>query len=275
VTLTLDVTPDSAANFRFDSSFGSFALDDITPSDSDVYSNTKRVHLPAGEYTVTVGATAKWQLSDITCTPSSAAVVALDERRVLLNTSASDVACTFSEQRKASLLARSYNDLNGSGSKNSNEPLLPGWTITVSSPLLAEPLQGVTNALGKANFIRLAPGSYTVCRITQAGWLNTQPGGSLPCRTVTLAPGFKTRIYFGNQQSTLRSTPIGPPPIDEVFSTLATDEIDGEEAAEDIRSDWSQLDLSTPDSYFTDVGATAPVTSGLKYNLYLPIVEER
>lgn len=274
VTITLDVLPDSAANFRFESSFGSFALDDAALPDSDVYSNTKRVSLPAGEYTVTVGAASKWLLAGITCTPSSAAVVASDQRTVTLNTSASDVACTFTEQRKASILARSYNDLNGSGTKNSNEPPLPGWTITISSSLLTAPLQGVTNELGKVNFTRLAPGSYTVCLVQQEGWVNTQPAESLPCHTVTLAPGFKTRVYFGNQQSTTRSTTIGSPPLDEVFSTLATDEVDGEEAADDDRSDWFQLDLNTADSYFTAVGTTEVGADALQHKLYLPVVEQ-
>ncbi len=273
VTITLDVMPDSAANFRFDSTFGAFTLDNAPPADTDVYSNTNQVRLPAGEYTVTVGTTSKWLLSAITCTPSSAASVDLAQRTVTLDTSASNVACTFTEARKASILARSYNDRNGSGTKNSNEPLLPGWTITVSSPLLTVPLQGVTNSLGKANFTRLAPGSYTVCLVQQAGWVNTQPGGDLPCRTITLAPGFKTRIYFGNHQSAVRSTLIGPPPIDEVFSTLAIDELDGEEASEDIRNDWSQLDLSTPDAYYTDVGAVGTDSTTLTNKVYLPVVE--
>ena len=127
VTIKLDVVPDTATNFRFDSTFGSFYLDDIAPQDTDAYSNSKSFVLPAGENKVTAAATTNWVLSAITCTPSNAAVVSLAYNTVTLNTSAGDVACTFTEQRKASILTRKYNDLNGSHTKNSSEPMLPGW----------------------------------------------------------------------------------------------------------------------------------------------------
>jgi hypothetical protein len=148
--------------------------------------------------------------------------------------------------------------------------MLPGWTITVSSPLLVEPLQRATNDLGKANFTRLAPGSYTACIGLQNGWVNTQPASTPPCHSVTLPPGARTRVYFGNQQGDLRVTAVGSPPLDEIF-TLVVENVD-DEAEEEEASAWFQLDLTSPDTYTTDVGATKSAGE-MKEKVYLPVIE--
>ncbi|MEZ4733365.1 MAG: hypothetical protein R3E79_40230 [Caldilineaceae bacterium] len=258
VTIKLDTVPDNAANFRFITTFGNFYLDDIAPQDTDAYSNSKSIVVSsAQDQKVSVATTTNWVLSAITCTPSNAAIVSLDASTVTLINNAS-VTCTFTEQRKASILVRKYNDLNGSGTKNSSEPLLPGWTITVNSSLLPAPLQLVTNDLGKADFTLLKPGSYTVCEVMQAGWLNTQPGGSTPCRTITLQPGVNTTVYFGNRQSGVTAATVDMAPIDETFVAPAPDETTVEDAELVDTSGWVQADLATPDTYFSDVGTTEP-----------------
>lgn len=274
VTIKLDTVPDNAANFRFYGTLGTFYLDDIAPQDTDAYSNSKNIVVSsAQDQKVSVATTTNWVLAAITCTPSNAAVVSLDASTVTLMNNAS-VTCTFTEQRRASILVRKYNDLNGSGTKNSTEPLLPGWTITVNSSLLPVPLQLVTNDLGKADFTLLAPGSYTVCEVMQVGWLNTQPGGSTPCRTITLQPGVNTTVYFGNRQSGAAAAAVALASIDETFVTLAPDETIVEDAELVDTSAWLQADLTTPDSYFTDVGASEPTSIELNNTLYLPLIQQ-
>lgn len=163
---------------------------------------------------------------------------------------------------------------HGNGTQNSVEPLLPGWTITVNSSLLPAPLQLVTNDLGKADFTLLAPGSYTVCEVMQADWLNTQPGGSTPCRTIALQPGVNTTVYFGNRQSGAAAAAVELAPIDETFVTPAPDDTTVEDAELVDTSAWVQADLTTPDSYYTDVGATEPTGIELNNKLYLPLIQQ-
>ena len=107
--------------------------------------------------------------------------------------------------------------------------------------------------LGKADFTLLTPGSYTVCEVMQSGWVNTQPGGSTPCQTVTLQPGTNTTIYFGNRQGSALAANLEVAPIIETFTTLLPDETLVEEAELVDTNAWLQTDLNTPDTYFTDV----------------------
>lgn len=143
----------------------------------------------------------------------------------------------------------------------------------MNSPLLPAPLQLVTNDLGKADFTLLPPGSYRVCEVMQAGWLNTQSSGSTPCHTITLQPGVNTTVYFGNRQSGAAAA-VELAPIDETFVTLAPDETTVEDAELVDTSAWVQADLTTPDSYFTDVGATEPTSFELNNKLYLPLIQQ-
>ena len=77
-----------------------------------------------------------------------------------------------------------------------------------------------------------------------------------------------TAGYFGNRQSSTAT--VGMAPIDETFVTLAPQQTTVAEAAQVDTSAWFQADLTTPDNYFTDVGATGSVT--LDNRIYLPAV---
>ncbi len=72
-----------------------------------------------------------------------------------------------------------FDDTNGNGKKEKNEPLLSGWTIyldTNNNGALddGEP-STETNAQGEYEFTGLADGTYHVREVAQDGWLQTKP----------------------------------------------------------------------------------------------------
>jgi uncharacterized repeat protein (TIGR01451 family) len=93
-----------------------------------------------------------------------------------------------------------WNDLDGDGRKDPNEPGLPGWTINMvfgTPPNLID-VQATTDANGQYCFTGLAPGTYAISEALQPGWIQTFPP-TPGTYTVTVPPSV-TNINFGNQQ---------------------------------------------------------------------------
>jgi hypothetical protein len=69
--------------------------------------------------------------------------------------------------------------IDGSVYQDGTWQLLAGWCIMLSGPVsgVAE-----TNASGRYVFSGLPDGTYTVCEVQQAGWLQTFPTGTAPCQ---------------------------------------------------------------------------------------------
>jgi hypothetical protein len=96
-----------------------------------------------------------------------------------------------------------YYDNNRNGQKDVNEYGLDGWTITVYNErgvVVESRITGADSAFDNTGLVKfeLPSGRYKICETLQSGWLNTDPGGSFPCRNVTLNDGEQERIYFGN-----------------------------------------------------------------------------
>ncbi len=94
-----------------------------------------------------------------------------------------------------------YNDLNGNGTRDTGEPGLAGWQFTIRNAAGAIVAQGVTDIQGgfcTAKPGSLPPGSYTVSETAQANWTSTDPGGTLPQKTVVVATGQTVQVAFGN-----------------------------------------------------------------------------
>jgi len=88
-----------------------------------------------------------------------------------------------------------WNDLNGDGRRDSNEPGIKGWTINLTG---AATLSTTTDSLGNYRFTQLAPGNYTVAEVLQIGWLQTFPPAP-GTHAVTLRSGqMLTNLDFGN-----------------------------------------------------------------------------
>ena len=103
--------------------------------------------------------------------------------------------------RGSGLSGRKFNDLNGNGLHDYGEPWLSGWTIQLSNGS-----NTVTDVNGYYYFMGLAPGTYTITEVNQAGWTQTAPAGGSYTATLGTAQQFNN-LDFGNHFSGL---PQGP-----------------------------------------------------------------
>ncbi len=125
-----------------------------------------------------------------------------------------------------SLTGMKFNDLNGNGIMEPNEPGLPNWQISLDITMIA-PV--TTDANGYYSFSGLPPGTYVVSETNQTGWIQTLP--SLPgTYTVTLSEGQSiTGLNFGNYLTPVTGC-LQPPsgmvawwPFDETSGSSALD----------------------------------------------------
>ncbi len=103
-----------------------------------------------------------------------------------------------------------WNDVNGDGIHQADEPALPGVTITLSG---AGTGSAVTDANGKYSFTALEPGSYTVAEQVPARMEATSPASV----NMTLAAGQTATVDFLNKASSMVNPTGG-----ETTSTLPT-----------------------------------------------------
>ena len=99
-----------------------------------------------------------------------------------------------------SISGMKFNDLNNNGARDAGEPGLPGWKIEL---LLEGDVIDSFETLsdGTYSFDYLAPGSYTVREVQQAGWIQTYPpGGS---HSINLVNADSTGNNFGNFQNSI------------------------------------------------------------------------
>ena len=93
-----------------------------------------------------------------------------------------------------------YNDLNGNGTLDTGEPGMAGWIFTVKNAAGAIVDFGVTDAQGHyCTSQALLPGAAWVIETPKPGWTSTDPGGTLPTKTMTLVAGQTWNGSFGNR----------------------------------------------------------------------------
>ena len=208
ITIAVDAQPNHSQNFRFTGTINSafFLDDDAGATNGDAtYNNSMTLSKAAGSYTAIATAYTNWFLTGIACTPSNAATVNLAARTVTINaTAGASISCTFTQQRASTVRATKYNDLNNSGTRNSTEPYLSGWTMTLYNAQNTLLASGVTDVNGRVDFTGRLPGAYKVCETLIGGWVNTQPNTldpvlGRPCRTVTTQPGVTSTVPLGNR----------------------------------------------------------------------------
>ncbi len=242
ITIALDSQPDSTRNvFYTTNRLGSFRLDDPATNDGDSFAQAKSFTVTPGTYVITETAASGWFLSGIACTPSAGSSVNLAARRVSVTVAAgANVTCTFTNQRGGNITVIKFNDLNGNGVRSSTEPYLNGWTMRLySSPttlvatqVTADFISGAVTLPGRARFLNVIPGNYTICEDQQGGWSNTRPGttnasyGNRPCVAFTIAANTSYLVLFGNWQGVTGAT--APTERSSIVATTLLGETDEE-----------------------------------------------
>jgi Ca2+-binding RTX toxin-like protein len=95
-------------------------------------------------------------------------------------------------QGKGELCIRKFNDLNGNGIRDTNEPGLPGVVFQLNG--LGAVMTLTTGANGAA-CASVPAGTYSVVETPQSGWTATTP----TTQTVTVTPNQAANVSFGNQ----------------------------------------------------------------------------
>ncbi|MDD4447837.1 MAG: SdrD B-like domain-containing protein, partial [Methanothrix sp.] len=154
----------------------------------------------------------------------------------------------FGNARATGFSGMKFEDLNGNGVKDLGEPGLEGWTIKLMSGV-TEISSTQTDADGAYSFTDIAPGSYTVQEVAQAGWTQSYPA-SPGTHAITLVSGVAgpTDIDFGNWKST-------------GFSGMKFEDLNGngaKDAGEPGLKDWTIKLMSGS----TELGSTQTGTDG-------------
>jgi len=170
---------------------GSTIVANITTGPGGVYSFT---NIAPGSYTVSEAIQPGWTQS-YPVSPGTQSVT-------LVSGESGPTDVDFGNWRPAGFSGVKFEDLNGDGIRDADEPGLEGWTInlTSGSTVIANT---TTGSGGAYSFTNITPGSYTVSEAIQPGWTQSYPAapGTLP---VTLASGEAgpTNIDFGNWRPT-------------------------------------------------------------------------
>ncbi len=103
------------------------------------------------------------------------------------------------------IYGKKWHDLNDNGQIDTGEPALSGWTIFIDEDHDGEidpnDITTTTDVQGNYEFTSLVPDKYyTVSEVSQAGWINTCPGGGGMYYRVRLNDGNETEANFGNYQ---------------------------------------------------------------------------
>lgn len=109
----------------------------------------------------------------------------------------------FGNFQNATISGYKWNDRNGDGTKQSDEPKLADWTMDLYLKVNGVDVfqrSDVTDATGQYQFDGLAPGTYKVCEEMQNGWVQTYPTTSDRCHHFTVKLSGQTLGgNFGNQ----------------------------------------------------------------------------
>ena len=182
----------------------------VTSTTTNTTTGAYSLSLNPGNYIICEVVQSGWAQSAPANTFCSAiSGVAAGGHKVTVTSASSAAAKDFGNQTRGSISGQKFNDHNGNGMDNgAGDEGLGGWTIFLdanSNSILdgTETSTTTSSAVGFEglySFTNLAPGTYRVCEVLQAGWTQT----STPtCHSVTLlatAPTNAVSKDFGNLQ---------------------------------------------------------------------------
>lgn len=141
----------------------------------------KNYEVTSGTYTVNEAAPSGWERTSNDC--SNVTVVA-----------GATATCNFTNTKLGEIHGIKFNDLNGNGFYDGEEPGMEGVTIELTSQNHAKRTT-TTNEDGLYSFFDVFPDVYTVSEVSQQGWtqMSTSPA------PITINPGdVVNNINFGN-----------------------------------------------------------------------------
>jgi len=136
---------------------------------SDGQTDSKLNVLP-GTYEVTETAKTGWDLTNIICSDENSAGNGITRTASFNVEPGEDVTCTFNNQKRGSIVVTKYQDNNGNGQQDANEPELEGWDMTLNQDGPQFPLTQSTGQDGTTTFDNLYPASYGLSETIKEGW---------------------------------------------------------------------------------------------------------
>ncbi len=152
--------------------------------------------LSAGSYTVTEDLPAGWMR---TYPAGSGYSIIID------STNLHRIAVDFGNFLPASISGLKFNDYNGDGMRDPDEPGIPGWPIRLAG---AETLRTVTDSLGYYRFTGLGPGAFAVQETARVFWYQSRPAG-IGSYSISIRSGLDTTgLDFGNYYAPPSGYPV-------------------------------------------------------------------
>ncbi|MBM4166669.1 MAG: T9SS type A sorting domain-containing protein [Ignavibacteria bacterium] len=101
----------------------------------------------------------------------------------------------FGNFQYGSISGMKFNDVNGNGTKDSNDVGISGWKIKISG---AKTDSTTTDGSGNYSFTNLKAGNYTVSESQQAGWTQTLPANNGSYLVTVTSGTTSSNLNFGN-----------------------------------------------------------------------------
>jgi hypothetical protein len=197
ITIALNTQPQNSSAFSFNGTLGKFTLGGSNPA-------SKTFEVSGGTWSITEALPKPWLMSNVICNAGAGVVVNLTQKNLQIAlTDGASYTCTFVDELPGQINASAFNDLNGDGQRQLNEPYLRGWTMQLYLNPTVPVASGIVSYNGSISFSNLQANVYTVCEVLPAGWHSTNPPAinpmyGKPCITVNLNPGQTLAASFGN-----------------------------------------------------------------------------
>jgi len=147
-----------------------------TDSDGTICSD-----MPVGKYTVVEQPQGGW----IATTPKT--------QTITVNAAQTAPALFGSKRQRGNLCIAAFNDLNGDGVKDANEPSLSGFVFQVRGTDAAKTLSTDIKGIGCSD---VAIGTYIVVQQPQGGWIATTP----TTKAIIVTADHDANVFFGSRQ---------------------------------------------------------------------------
>ncbi|WP_406697341.1 Ig-like domain-containing protein [Singulisphaera sp. Ch08] len=149
-----------------------------------------------------------------------------------------------------------FNDLDGDGTQDSGEGGLQGWVVELYSGATLVATSSPTDSAGNYSLPEVAPGTYTLRQVPQAGFSQTLPVAPGVYNVTITDGGNLTGLDFGNAPLTLTNLVVTP-----ANPSLAKG-LSQQFIATGTYSDQSTRDLTTQVVWASSTQATATINAG-------------